>query len=121
MTFAKDSKKINQSNNYRQITVAKIVIKHLFNILIKNLFCKTKESIKTSLSVCPLIYTFLGSTKVQKYHIVTKNKYYLYATKYNLYVTKYKLYASKYKYFLFCLIISKLQASFFLSLQVSLR
>lgn len=41
-------KKINQSNNYRQITVAKIVIKHLSNILIKDLLGKSKESIKES-------------------------------------------------------------------------
>lgn len=48
MTFAKDSKKINQSNNYRQITVAKIVIKHFSHILIKDLLGKSKESIKAS-------------------------------------------------------------------------
>lgn len=43
--FATDSK-INQSNNYRQITVAKIVIKHLSHILIMHLLGKSKESIK---------------------------------------------------------------------------
>ena len=48
MTFAKDSKKINQSNNYRQITVAKIVIKHFSHILIKDLLGKSKESNKES-------------------------------------------------------------------------
>lgn len=46
--FCKRLKKINQSNNYRQITVAKIVIKHLSNILIKDLLGKSQESIKES-------------------------------------------------------------------------
>ena len=44
----KTQKKINQSNNYRQITVAKIVIKHFSHILIKDLLGKSKESIKES-------------------------------------------------------------------------